>query len=293
MEGKAHMKFNENHMLVQPNALINAEHNLTAHESNLVLMSLGLLNTTLVNTDRHIVTFDIADLYQITKTKLRKDRFVLAIKKAIQSLQDKKLTILNPVTHAFESHVWLPSVKGNLKTDKIELHFNTEILKLFSAIEGNYTQCLLKNIMPLKTQYAKRIYQFAMQYKPPHNIPEMPLAQFRQILQLNDSYTEYKTLNRDVINPAIKDINKQTDIILNLTPIKIGKTVNALQFAYRFKSKQAEQLVKSSLKKSVKRKTKTVNKDGRKWQQRHLSSTETPEQMNARFEHENKQKLGQ
>jgi len=256
-------KLKDNQMLVQPNALVNAKYDLTKHESNLVLMSLGLLNTTIINTGSNVITFDISDLYTITKTKLRKDRFVLAVKKAIQSLQTKQLSILNPITKDFENHVWLPSVKGNLETNKVNLYFNPELLKMFSEIEGNYTQCLLKNVMPLKTQYAKRLYQLAMQYKPPEcQIPEILLSDFRSMLALTDSYRDYKDLNRYVIIPAIKDINEQTDILLNVVPIKIGKTVNALQFTYKFKSQKHKKAVTPIAKKSFKRKLNKRKKAG-------------------------------
>ena len=247
----------DNQMLIQPNTLVNAEYDLTKHESNLVLMSLGLLNTTIINTGSNAITFDIADLYHITKTKLRKDRFILAIKKAMESLQTKRLSILNPITKDFESHVWLPTIKGNLESHEVNLYFNPELIKMFSEIQGNYTQCLLKNVMPLKTQYAKRLYQLAMQYKPPQRkIPEIPLGQFRSMLALVDSYPDYHELNRRVIMPAIKDINKQTDILLNVVPVKTGKTVNALQFSYKFKSKEHQLQVTPITKRPVKRKAK-------------------------------------
>lgn len=280
------LQLKDNQMLIQPNTLVNAQYDITKHESNLVLMSLGLLNTTIINTTSNAITFDIADLYHITKTKLRKDRFILAVKKAMQSLQDKKLSILNPITKDFEHHIWLTTIKGNLETNKVQLYFNPELLKMFSEIEGNYTQCLLKNVMPLKTQYAKRLYQLVMQYKPPnYKIPEIPLHQFRSMLALGNSYSEYKDLNRYVIIPAIKDINQQTDITINLNPIKIGKTVNALQFSYKFKSKNEQSLVTPTTKRPVKRK---LQKLVHRQKQKPVSKMTGPE-LNEHYEKQNKQ----
>lgn len=284
------LQLKDNQMLIQPNSLVNAEYDLTKHESNLVLMSLGLLNTTVINTNNNAITFDIADLYALSNTKLRKDRYISTIKKAINDLYNKSITMANPITKQIKQYRWLITKEAyyDISDHRVTLHFHPDLLTLFSEIEGNYTQCLLKNVMPLKSSYAKRLYQVAMQYKPPERkIPEISLGEFRQMLALLDSYPDYKELNRRVIMPAIKDINKQTDILLNVIPVKTGKTVNALQFTYRFKSKSQQSAVIPSAKKSFKRQAKQALKGKHK-----PLSKMSPAELNDHYTKQNKQILG-
>ncbi len=248
----------ENHMLIQPNMLLDANYGLNKHQTNIIMLGLGLIDTTAVNRTEDAITFDIGELYQLSKTKLRRDRYIKVIIDALKDLKNCPLALANPLTNRAREIPWLAEIDMPYQSNEltVKLYFNQRILDLFSQLKGDYTQCLLRNTMPLETTYAKRIYQMAMQYKPPQNIPEMPLAKFRILLQLADTYPKIHDLNRYVIQPAINDINKQTDIHLKLKTIKIGKTVNALQFTYKFKSKkQAEIYQPQSTKKSFKRKS--------------------------------------
>ena len=246
----------QNHMLVQPNLMIDADYDLNKHQTNIVMMGLGLLDTTAINRSGDAITFDIADLHKVSKSKLRKDRYIAIIKQSLKDIKNSPLSLVNPVTKDFREIPWLSELSGNLNTNKITLYFNQRVLDLFSEIKGDYTQCLLRNTMPLKTTYAKRLYQMVMQYKPPQKVSAIALGEFRSMLQLLDSYPDYNDLNRYVIIPAIKDINKQTDILLNARPVKTGKTVNALQFSYKFKSKNQADVYQPSTKRPVKRKAK-------------------------------------
>ena len=255
----------ENHMLVQPNVLVDAEYNLTKYQNNIVLMGLGLLDTNIVHREEDGITFDIEDLYQYTKSKLRKDRFIQIIKDALRDLSGLCLTLVNPVTNDFKVIPWLAELDGNFKTTKVTIYFNKRLLQRFSKLEGSYTQCLLQNIMLLQTAYSKRIYQYALQYKPPqYEIPEISIEKFRLMLALDykakdgviSKHIEYRDLKRRVLMPAIKDINKNTDITINVNPVYQGKTIVALQFTYKFKSKAHEDVYKPKSKKSYKRSNK-------------------------------------
>ena len=258
------LQLRENHMFVQPNLMIDADYGLNKHQTNIVMMGLGLLDTTAVHRSKDAITFDIEELYQVSKSKLRKDRYIAIIQQSLKDIKNSPLSLVNPITKDFREIPWLSELSGNFNTNKVTLYFNQRVLDLFSELKGNYTQCLLRNTMPLQTTYAKRIYQMVMQYKPPQQIPEIALGEFRAMLQLADSYPDYHELNRRVIIPAIKDINKQTDIILNIRTIKTVKTVNALQFSYKFKSKKDADIYQTSAKKSFKRKAKKALRNKQK-----------------------------
>ena len=150
-------------------------------------MGLGLLNTTIIQTKDSGITFDIRDLYKITKTGYRQDKYIQVIKKEIQNLFNKQFSIADSETGEFNVYNWLSHLKGNFNNTEITLHFGHEIMQLFSNIQGNYTQCLLKNIILLKSNHAIRIYEYAMQYKPGFaEIPEFTIDQFRKYLGIED-----------------------------------------------------------------------------------------------------------
>ena len=279
-------KIRKNHMLVQPNILVDAKYNLNKHQINIVMLGLGLLDTTKINVTSDSISFSIEQLYELTGSTMRLRQYIPIIKDALKGITKSSLTLVNPVTKDFKVLPWLSEFRGNLENNEVKLYFNQRLLNLFSEITGNYTQCLLENTMMLRTSYSKRIYQYVMQYKPPEStVPEITLSDLRTMLQLAGTYSSYHELNRRVLTESIKDINAHTDIKLRMLPVKIGKTVNSIQFIYKFKSAKHADVYKTKSK-------KPVNRDGKKWQQEHLTSVETPQQMNDRFMAENNKVLG-
>lgn len=283
-------KVKENQMLVQPNVLTEAQYDLTKHENNIILMGLGLINTTLVQDIDEGITFDMNDLYKASKSKLRIDRYRSTIMEALHNLFRKELCLADPVTNDFVVYAWLSELRGNIESSKVTLYLNPRLVEMFSALEGNYTQCLLKYVLPLQTSHAKRIYQYCLKYKPSFKseVPEISLQDFRKMTTTQKTYTDYNDLNRYVITPAIIDINKITDITIKLHHIKTGKNITGLKFSYKFKSKEAEKMYlpktpeidKSSFAKQAK---KAINSTSQK-----PVSEQTTEERYAQIEKENK-----
>jgi plasmid replication initiation protein len=65
---------------------------------------------------------------------------------------------------------------------------------------------------------------------------EFSIAELKHRLELEDQYDRTDNLKLRVIDPAIKDINKHSDILVDYTQRKTGRAVT--HFIFTFKSKE-------------------------------------------------------
>ena len=56
---------------------------------------------------------------------------------------------------------------------------------------------------------------------------------FRSALGIEGKYLEFKALNRNVIKPAINELNQQSDLYVTYETIKKGRTIAAIAFEFK------------------------------------------------------------
>ena len=228
-------------MLIQPNSITRAHYRLSIHQKHIVLMALGYLNTTIVNRDKDGITFDIQDMHKASGSKMQMSKYIKTVKKAVSTINNNPLRYIEGENTEVTDY-WLTRHKINPGTTTITIFLSDKIAEAFSQISRSYTQCLLKYVFLLKTIYAARIYELAMQYKPKYKaVPIITLDEFRLLLGIEDKYKTYNELQRFVLNPALEEINAVTDIELSFRPERLGRFVTAIRFHYKFKSEKHEQ----------------------------------------------------
>ncbi len=122
-------------------------------------------------------------------------------------------------------------IEGEDGTNMIRFRFNVEmtpfLLKLkeqgnFTAYKYGYLTLLKKNM------YAMRVYELLKQHEN-FGQRKITLEEFREILILSDKYPRFGELNRTVIKPVL-DLLKKTDLLVDFSTIKRGRTVTHLLF---------------------------------------------------------------
>lgn len=98
-----------------------------------------------------------------------------------------------------------------------------------------YTKLNLRLQNRFKSQYALILWEVCFDYFDVHwgrgETPFIPLEKFRELMGLeSDEYRGFAFLNRDVIKPAIKEINDLTDYFVEVEQKRIGRKVAELKF---------------------------------------------------------------
>ena len=106
-------------------------------------------------------------------------------------------------------------------------------LKLYNPIM--YTRLNLRLQNEFKSQYALILWEVCFDYfdtdRDQGETPLIPLGVFKELMGLEkDEYPIFKELNRNVIKPAIKEINALTDYLVEVEQKRIGRPIAELKF---------------------------------------------------------------
>ena len=99
-----------------------------------------------------------------------------------------------------------------------------------------YAQINLLSIRQFKGRYAIALYENLARYKPNRSFkggsPQWTLDQFRELMGVAEipSYQQFKELKRNIIAPAVKEINAVSDITVELVTVKTGRAITAIKF---------------------------------------------------------------
>ena len=117
----------------------------------------------------------------------------------------------------------------------IELTCTATAKDLFFCIgKYHYFKYALENVINLtrKSSYLLYVYILTNRYRVKWSISLDELRDNVLDCKLQKSYQEYKVFKRDVLDPAVKEINKKTDCHFEYKAEKRGKRVTEITFIY-------------------------------------------------------------
>lgn len=210
--------------IYKDNKLIEATYKLTRMENRLMLYCIGKLNPTNPMKEQVIYIDDFLKQFpDIDKKNVYKQ-----IKNAIDALAERWVIVKNPKFLA--KFRWVQAVKYYNDEGSAIIKFSDDIMPYLSQLEEQFTQYNLRNISSFKGIYSIRLYELITQYR---NLKkrEISISDLKQMLCIEDKYPEWKELRRNVILPAIKEINEKSDLIIDFEPIRVKKTYQSLIFS--------------------------------------------------------------
>ena len=98
-----------------------------------------------------------------------------------------------------------------------------------------YTKLNLRLQNQFTSRYALILWEVCFDYfdivRNQGETPFIPIETFRELMGLDkDEYPVFKFLNRDVIKPAIQEINALTNFFIEIEPKRIGRKIGELKF---------------------------------------------------------------
>ena len=104
-----------------------------------------------------------------------------------------------------------------------------DLVPYLSLIHRDFTRYKLRQIGQLGSFYAVRFYELMAQYRNAGD-RTISLERLREMLDLGEKYKDVKNLRVRVIDPAIAEINKHTDLRVVVTPQRKGRKVVGFHF---------------------------------------------------------------
>ena len=132
---------------------------------------------------------------------------------------------------------------GIQNQEYIDVTIEPEMKPLLLQLQKNFTAYDLSNVSRLSAQ-SVRIYELLKQYESLEG-RVLDIEYMKRILEYDKEYPDFSNFHQWVIKPAVKEINKYTDIkISRYEKVKEGRKVTALHFFFSRKTEEKPPLLR-------------------------------------------------
>jgi plasmid replication initiation protein len=243
------MAFNGAELVVKSNRLIEASYRLGLNEQRIILYSIcrcreeqkGLLSNLPITIK--------ADAFATQFPSIGRGNVYQQLKDAMDSLYDRSVTIhdIDPASGyaRVKKTRWISEGAYVDGAGNIQVIFTPEVIKYITRLEAEFTSYQLEKVGNMTSAYAVRIYEILSQYREIGS-RTLNLAWLRQTLGIEPN--EYKLtadFKKWVLQVAVDQINKYSDLKVTFTPLKTGRAIT--DFAFKIKDKDRKAKASSTL----------------------------------------------
>ena len=260
-------------MIIKPNTLVEAGFDLTEAEHDLMTLAVNKLHRLQTGGRRVLISAKefananrVNEIYAYRALKdtakilsNRKLKFTLYLDKTIQATNEAdKLTVIKPNHNNFTTlrseYNWLQGVSYQDDQGFIILDFSDPLTFLIDNTSKAYTRYDFIKTVEFTGCSSKRLYELINKWKDLGEVPETSVEAWKEFFGVSDKYAKIAEFNRRILDPAIKQINKQGDFKLTLKPSKFGRTITHFAITINIIKKTDKSTTddSESIKKSVK-----------------------------------------
>jgi plasmid replication initiation protein len=215
--------------VAKSNNLIDASYKLNVQAQKLVLACLGKIDSRPDAPPQKEVTLTASEFSELMGIDIKNAHRELY--KAADALF-KSSIVLHEGDDEIELY-WIQEKAKKLKGEgAVRIVWSDRILRYICQLKSRFTTYKLRNIASLQSGHSIRLYELLMKFNATGE-RVIYLDDFKSALGISDKYPEFKVLNRDVIKPAIEELNQRSDLVIKFDTIKKGRTIVALVFEFK------------------------------------------------------------
>ena len=222
------MTTNSDLIVAKHNTLVEASYKLTLNEQRLILSCIAQLDS------RKPLPKD--NLFIVTAEQFA-ETFNVPQKKAYEYLEQAAETLYNRDIRTHDSRYrkrfrWVYAVQYHNGQSKVTLGFSPWVAPYLTMLHKHFTSYRLRQVANLRSTYSIRLYELLMQFAKIGK-REITLEKFKQQLELENKYNRFFDIKRRIIEPAVQELRRKSNLIIEWKTIRKGRTVTALSFVFQ------------------------------------------------------------
>lgn len=228
--------------VVQGNDLLEGAYSVTLDEMRLLNLALAQIDSRKPQPDTLYRLFpqDYQRIYGVNPTSSHRQ-----LREAAESLMKKPVTIYKPDVKTGKIRTvqlsWFSRLEYVSSDDHsaVVLRFGQDVAPYLYELKESFTKLNFTNIAKLDTPFSVRLYGWLIKAKNLYGRRSskavevtLDLGWMREKAGLVGKYEDYRDFRQKLLEPTINRINANTDISVVWEPIKSGRTIVAIKFAY-------------------------------------------------------------
>lgn len=220
-------------IVVKSNNMIESAHGLTLAEQRIITMAIAWsrdyaqpLN---IESWVEIRADNYAELFGVDIDTAYKQMRVAAKDLIERKIKLKGLDIKTGLKATYLAN-WVSAAIYVESIGVIRVRFDEMVIACISQVERSFTSYKVSNIKKLSSLYAIRLYEILRQFKVPKK-RYLTLQEIREYLEVEGaSYDRPDNLKARVLEPAVKQINAQTDLTIRYNRVLQGRATVGYEF---------------------------------------------------------------
>jgi len=234
---------NNNKLVVKDNALIDASFNLSLIEQRIMLLAIVEARESINLTPDTAI--EIAVNAYVHQFKVDSNNAYSLIKEATKTLKRREFSYLDRYKgkEALSTANWVNKVTYVDSSGLIVLYLSNEVISLISRLSEQFTKYHLEQVSDFKSKYSIRLYELLVKWLAVGKTDKYSMNDLRSKLGLG--VTEYSTMSNfksNVLDKAVSEINKHTNIAVDYDQFKNGRIITDIQFKIKSKTKPSKKL---------------------------------------------------
>lgn len=234
-------------LIVKGNALIEASHKLNEVEQRLILLAIikarqvGDTVEQLMNKELEIHASDYMQAFNVDRTTAYRTLKASVIGLYGAEWGYRYVNNKGNLVVRYERFTQSAEYVENEAT--VKFMFSYAIIPYLVELEKRFTTYELEQVANLKSKYSMRLYEMLMQFRSTKNL-KISLSDLRFRFGLLE--TEYETMSnfkKYVLDLAVDQINKNTNLKVKYTQKKRGRIIESFEFTFTEKTNKKEKLV--------------------------------------------------
>lgn len=209
-------------------------YNLSVQEQRTILYAISKIKPE----DTYLTeyTFDINEFYQIIGWK---NESYTEFKAMLLSLKSKSWWAEIDDKGTESALSWFSTVRSNKRSGKVTVKFHEDMMPFLLQLtesDSFYTFYNLKYILPMSSKHSPRLYEILKSYQKNNMQWFFDIDELKKKLCC-ENYKRFPDFRRYVLEPAVEEINKYTDICIDYDLKKDGRRVSKIVFYFDNKTK--------------------------------------------------------
>jgi len=234
-----------NYLVTQGNQLIEARQKkpLSTREQKIILTMVSMIEPTDEDFKDYVIS--VREFHEMLGLEGREH--YTQLKKIVEDLMSKVVEIPSKNDGWVMTH-WVSRAEYVDGSGTIKLRFAPDLKPYLLQLKTAFTSYKLSNILSLKSGYSIRLYELMKKWQHLGRW-EYPVQDLKDKIGIEtNTYKQYGHFKSRVLQPAVIELNKKTDLTIEFKEIKKGRSIEKIEFTIRHTPEKEIQLPKDEKK---------------------------------------------
>lgn len=208
----------QSYFVVKSNEIIQkSRFSMTVQQQKIMLFFISKIRPD--DEPRHLYTISIRDYCAVANIDTNAGKNHADIKKSLKAIADKSMWLVKPNGKEVLLR-WLDRLEIDAG-GTLTVRFHEDMFPYLLDLRERYTQYSLEYVLPMRSKYGIRLYELMRSYANMDSAVRMSIEELKQRMDC-DKYARFPDFRRFALEPALEDINLNSDIHVNYTLKKSG-----------------------------------------------------------------------